>query len=97
MCVSCIGIVAGGTVWSPDLSRPVQRKLVALICCQLIDESGRLKAMKIAKAIGERVANEILFQYQSGTHVSSTLWSAVRARGCQFLGPGWIWMIAMPQ
>uniref|UniRef100_A0A1I7TM34 RING-type E3 ubiquitin transferase n=1 Tax=Caenorhabditis tropicalis TaxID=1561998 RepID=A0A1I7TM34_9PELO len=77
----------GGTVSSRDISRTLQRKVLALLCYQWRESDGRLKTLKMCRGISERVMIEILLSIQSNTHVSSQLWSAVRARGCQFLGP----------
>lgn len=32
--------------------------------------------------------NKLSFQHQNPQQLSANLWAAVRARGCQFLGPG---------
>ncbi|VDM37642.1 unnamed protein product [Toxocara canis] len=77
----------GGSVWSDELSRPVQRKLLALLCLQLVEQEGRQRALKTARALAERILSELLIAHQNSSHISSNLWSAVRARGCQFLGP----------
>ena len=72
---------------SSDLSRPMQRKLVALINCQLFEDEGRKRALRACRALGERTATELILLHQNPTTLSSNLWAAVRARGCQFLGP----------
>ncbi|CCD31104.1 Regulation of longevity by E3 ubiquitin-protein ligase [Caenorhabditis elegans] len=77
----------GGTVSSREISRTLQRKVLALLCYQWREVDGRLKTLKMCRGISERVMIEIILSIQSNTHVSSQLWSAVRARGCQFLGP----------
>lgn len=69
------------------LSRPLQRKLVTLVHCQLVEAEGRARAVRAARSLGERCAMELLLQHQSGQQLSASLWAAVRARGCQFLGP----------
>jgi len=66
----------------------MQRKLVALINCQLGEDDGRVKAMKAARSLGERTVSELILQHQNSAQLSANLWAAVRARGCQFLGPG---------
>lgn len=71
------------------LSRPMQRKLVTLVHCQLVEEEGRVRAMRAARSLGERTVTELILQHQNQQQLSSNLWAAVRARGCQFLGPGW--------
>ena len=68
-------------------SRPMQRKLVTLINCQLIEEEGRARAMRAARSLGERTVTELILQHQNPQQLSANLWAAVRARGCQFLGP----------
>uniref|UniRef100_F6XHL9 Roquin-1-like n=2 Tax=Ciona intestinalis TaxID=7719 RepID=F6XHL9_CIOIN len=70
-----------------ELSRPMQRKLVALINCQLVEEEGRKRALRAGRALGERSATELILLHQNPTTLSASLWAAVRARGCQFLGP----------
>jgi hypothetical protein len=68
-------------------SRPMQRKLVTLINCQLVEEEGRSRSMRAARSLGERTVTELILQHQNPQQLSANLWAAVRARGCQFLGP----------
>lgn len=70
------------------LSRPMQRKLVTLVNCQLVEEEGRVRALRAARSLGERTITELILQHQNPQQLSANLWAAVRARGCQFLGPG---------
>uniref|UniRef100_A0A1I7XQQ8 RING-type E3 ubiquitin transferase n=1 Tax=Heterorhabditis bacteriophora TaxID=37862 RepID=A0A1I7XQQ8_HETBA len=77
----------GGTVFSEVLSRTMQRKLVSLLCFQLVEEDGRSRALKTCRAMAERIMTELLLSQQNSSHLSTHLWTAVRARGCQFLGP----------
>ena len=76
--------VSGG---NPLLSRPMQRKLVTLITCQLAEQEGRARAVRAARSLGERTVTELILQHQNPQQLSANLWAAVRARGCQFLGP----------
>lgn len=69
------------------LSRPMQRKLVTLINCQLVEAEGRSRALRAARSLGERTVTELILQHQNPQQLSANLWAAVRARGCQFLGP----------
>ncbi|KAL0279816.1 UNVERIFIED_CONTAM: hypothetical protein PYX00_001297 [Menopon gallinae] len=69
------------------LSRPMQKKLVNLVNCQLLVGEGRARALRAARFLGERTVTELLLQHQNPQELSANLWSAVRARGCQFLGP----------
>ena len=69
------------------LTRPMQRKLVTLVNCQLAEEEGRMKAMRAARSLGERTVTELILLHQNQQQLSTNLWAAVRARGCQFLGP----------
>ncbi|XP_039618729.1 roquin-2 isoform X3 [Polypterus senegalus] len=69
------------------LSRPMQRKLVTLVNCQMVEEEGRVRAMRAARSLGERTVTELILQHQNPQQLSANLWAAVRARGCQFLGP----------
>lgn len=66
----------------------MQRKLVTLVNCQLVEEEGRVRAMRAARSLGERTVTELILQHQNPQQLSANLWAAVRARGCQFLGPG---------
>ncbi|UYV73299.1 RC3H1 [Cordylochernes scorpioides] len=65
----------------------MQRKLVTLINCQVVEEEGRARAMRAARSLGERSVTELILQHQNPQQLSANLWAAVRARGCQFLGP----------
>ncbi|XP_057176833.1 roquin-2 isoform X1 [Triplophysa rosa] len=69
------------------LSRPMQRKLVTLVNCQLVEEEGRMRAIRACRSLGERTVTELILQHQNPQQLSANLWAAVRARGCQFLGP----------
>ena len=77
----------GGSGATSQLSRPMQRKLVTLINCQLVEPEGRARALRAARSLGERTVTELLLQHQNQQQLSSNLWAAVRQRGCQFLGP----------
>ncbi|KAL5012353.1 hypothetical protein ScPMuIL_010904 [Solemya velum] len=81
---------AGENVGQPGcgVSRPLQRKLVTLVNCQLIEEEGRTRAMRAIRSLGERIVTELILHHQNPQRLSANLWAAVRARGCQFLGPG---------
>ena len=72
----------------PTISLPMQRKLVTLITCQLIEEEGQIKAMRAARSLGDRAVTELLLHHQNPQQLAPNLWAAVRNRGCQFLGPG---------
>ncbi|XP_035206118.1 roquin-2-like isoform X2 [Stegodyphus dumicola] len=65
----------------------MQKKLVTLINCQLVEEEGRTRGMRTARSLGERSVTELILQHQNPQQLSANLWAAVRARGCQFLGP----------
>ncbi|XP_066590032.1 uncharacterized protein roq isoform X2 [Prorops nasuta] len=69
------------------ISRPMQRKLVTLLGCQLLEPEGRARAVRAARSLGERSVTELILQHQNPQQLSANLWAAVRARGCQFLGP----------
>ncbi|XP_073843697.1 RING finger and CCCH-type zinc finger domain-containing protein roquin [Musca autumnalis] len=72
---------------NPLLTRPMLRKLVTLVNCQLMEEEGRIRAVRTARFLGERTVTELLLQHQNPQQLSLCLWAAVRSRGCQFLGP----------
>ena len=78
-----------------QLSRPMQRKLVTLVNCQLLEVEGRARAARAARSLGERSVTELILQHQNPQQLSANLWAAVRARGCQFLGRYELW-IQMP-
>lgn len=69
------------------LSRPMQRKLVTLIQCQLLEAEGRARSLRAIRSLGERTVTELILQHQNAHQLSTNLWAAVRSRGCQFLGP----------
>uniref|UniRef100_A0AAY4BFS4 RING-type E3 ubiquitin transferase n=1 Tax=Denticeps clupeoides TaxID=299321 RepID=A0AAY4BFS4_9TELE len=83
--------ISGGkgavTLGPSALSRPMQRKLVTLVNCQLVEEEGRVRAVRAGRSLGERTVTELILQHQNPQQLSANLWAAVRARGCQFLGP----------
>ena len=70
------------------LSRPMIRKIFSLLNSQYIDREGRLKALKAARSLGERTCIDFILHHQNPQQLTANLWSAVRSRGCQFLGPG---------
>jgi hypothetical protein len=74
---------------SSILSRPMIRKIFSLLNSQYIDREGRLKALKAARSLGERTCIDFILHHQNPQQLTANLWSAVRSRGCQFLGPGW--------
>ncbi|XP_049885245.1 roquin-1 [Pectinophora gossypiella] len=78
---------ANNSVSGSRLSRPMQRKLVTLLQCAMTDEEGRGRAARAARSLGERTVTELILQHQNPQQLSANLWAAVRARGCQFLGP----------
>ncbi|CAF1357655.1 unnamed protein product [Adineta steineri] len=69
------------------LSRPIIRKVFGLLNSQFIDREGRLKALKAARSLGERACIDFIIHHQNPQQLTANLWSAVRSRGCQFLGP----------
>lgn len=73
---------------SSILSRPMIRKIFSLLNSQYIDREGRLKALKAARSLGERTCIDFILHHQNPQQLTANLWSAVRSRGCQFLGPG---------
>ncbi|CAG9781763.1 unnamed protein product [Diatraea saccharalis] len=78
---------ANNSVGGSRLSRPMQRKLVTLLQCAMTDDEGRGRAARAARSLGERTVTELILQHQNPQQLSANLWAAVRARGCQFLGP----------
>ena len=70
-----------------SIPRPVLKKLVTLLNCQILDSDGRGKALRAAHSIAERTITELLIMHQNPQQIPALLWTAVRNRGCQFLGP----------
>ena len=66
------------------------RKIFGLLNNQYIDREGRLKMLKSARSLGERTCIDFILHHQNPQQLTANLWSAVRSRGCQFLGPGFI-------
>ena len=54
---------------------------------QLLEREGRARGARAARSLGERSVTELILQHQNPQQLSANLWAAVRARGCQFLGP----------
>ncbi|KAK2703980.1 roquin-1-like isoform X2 [Artemia franciscana] len=79
--------LSGVNVSAPTLSRPMQRKLVTLVTCQIAELEGKSRAYRAVRSLGDRTVTELLLQHQNPQQLSTNLWAAVRARGCQFLGP----------
>ena len=69
------------------IPKAILKKLVALLNHPITDAEGRMKALRAARSIADRTVTELLKTHQNQQQVSSQLWSAVRQRGCQFLGP----------
>ena len=76
----------------------MQRKLVTIVTCQLLEAEGRSRALRACRSLGERTVTELILHHQNPAQLSANLWAAVRARGCQFLGPGerWDWEAGLP-
>uniref|UniRef100_A0A0N5A5I1 RING-type E3 ubiquitin transferase n=1 Tax=Parastrongyloides trichosuri TaxID=131310 RepID=A0A0N5A5I1_PARTI len=77
----------GGAIWSETLSTQVQKKVIQLISCQLMEKEGRSQIGKQIKGVVERIVNEFSSKLQNPYSISTQLWCAVRQRGAQFLGP----------
>ena len=63
------------------------KKLVAVINCQILEAEGQVRAMRAARSIADRTVTELLVMHQNQQQISTLLWTAVRNRGCPFLGP----------
>ena len=77
----------GITVAIGYLTKPVLKKLVTVVNCQVLEREGRARAMRAARSIADRTITELLVMHQNQQQIASLLWTAVRTRGCQFLGP----------
>ncbi|CAB1314198.1 unnamed protein product, partial [Coregonus sp. 'balchen'] len=56
-----------------SLSRPMQRKLVTLVHCQLVEEEGRVRATRAARSLGERTEEAlklVLLALEDGSALS---------------------------
>jgi len=71
----------------PDFTRSMQRKLSMIINNQIAESRGRERTLRNIKSAAERLSIDLIQYHQSPTTLSASLWDAVRARGCQFLGP----------
>ena len=69
------------------LTRPMLKKLVTIVNCQVLEVEGRCRALRAARSISDRAVTELLVLHQNQQQISTLLWTAVRNRGCQFLGP----------
>ncbi|CAD5216408.1 unnamed protein product [Bursaphelenchus okinawaensis] len=74
-------------IQNDSLSKFVQKRLVCVLSAPVLLPEGRYYIVKCSKSIVERVVTELVLSRQTSAHISSALWSAVRTRGCQFLGP----------
>ena len=77
----------GGSVYSDLVSRTIQRKIITILCSAITQTDGRIQAMRSIRSLSERIVTELICVVQNTVHLSAFLWSAVRSRGCQFLGP----------
>lgn len=69
------------------LTKPMLKKLVSVVNCQILECDGQVRALRAAHSIADRTVTELLVMHQNQQQISTLLWTAVRNRGCQFLGP----------
>ena len=69
------------------LTKPMLKKLVTVVNCQSLEADGQVRAIRAARSIADRMVTELLVMHQNQQQISTLLWTAVRNRGCQFLGP----------
>ena len=69
------------------LTRPMLKKLVTVVNCQFLEPDGRARVLRAARSITDRTVTELLVMHQNQQQISTLLWTAIRSRGCQFLGP----------
>ncbi|KAJ8371976.1 hypothetical protein AAFF_G00297980 [Aldrovandia affinis] len=79
--LSCTRGVGVNSAAQSMLSRPMQRKLVTLVHCQLVEEEGRVRAMRAARSLGERTVTELILQHQNPSSSPPTCGQG------KFLGP----------
>ena len=77
----------GTTAAVGHLTKPMLKKLVTIVNCQVLDGESRVRALRAARSIADRTVTELLVMHQNQQQISTLLWTAVRNRGCQFLGP----------
>ena len=77
----------GGSSVINYLTRPMLKKLVTVVNCQFLEPDGRARVLRAARSITDRTITELLVMHQNQQQISTLLWSAIRSRGCQFLGP----------
>jgi len=77
----------GTTAAVGHLTKPMLKKLVTLVNCQVLEGEGRARGLRAARSIADRTVTELLVLHQNQQQISTLLWTAVRNRGCQFLGP----------
>lgn len=77
----------GITAAVSHLTRPMLKKLVTVVNCQVLEAEGKARALRAARSIADRTITELLVMHQNQQQISTLLWTAVRNRGCQFLGP----------
>lgn len=77
----------GGSLVINYLTRPMLKKLVTVVNCQFLEPDGRARVLRAARSITDRTVTELLVMHQNQQQISTLLWSAIRTRGCQFLGP----------
>ena len=80
-------VTQGVTSAVSHLTRPMLKKVVTVVSCQVLEIEGRTRALRAARSIADRTVTELLVLHQNQQQISTLLWTAVRARGCQFLGP----------
>ena len=66
----------------------IQRNLLTLINCQLLEAGARLRAVKAARQLGHQSCTELILFHQNLKKLATKLWEGVEAHEFQFLGPG---------
>lgn len=72
------------------LTQSMLKKLVEVANCQLLEADGRARVLRAVRSITDHTITELLMMHQTiqnKSQISTLLWSAIRNRGCQFLGP----------
>ena len=77
----------GITAAVSHLTSPMLKELVTVVSCQVLESEGRARALRAARSIADQTVTELLVMHQNQQQISTLLWTAVRNRGCQFLGP----------
>ncbi|EDV27531.1 uncharacterized protein TRIADDRAFT_53314 [Trichoplax adhaerens] len=70
-----------------NLAKSLERKLISLASCQLLEELGRKDIIKYIRKLGERILLELILLMKSRQQQVNELFAALRSLKCQLFGP----------